>query len=87
MCILCTVKLQISKLIIILIHIKCNLANIDFCRRYYFGVGGGTLSFINAFNENCTKALQSNQFTVEVKEVYEDGASNLREIISIRKSK
>ena len=46
--------------------------------RYYFGVGGGSMDFIKSVN-------QDGRMSVHVVAVFEDGCSNTREIIMVRK--
>ena len=45
--------------------------------RYYFGVGGGSMEFMNAL-KHCGRDLDA-----RVVAVFEDGSSNTREIIQV----
>lgn len=45
-------------------------------KRFYFGVGGGTIPFLDALKEQ-------NVFTVKHRKVFDDGQSNIREILCI----
>ena len=47
-------------------------------KRYYFGVGGGTRAFAEALAE-------SGAFECDVAATYADGASNVREILRVRR--
>lgn len=48
-------------------------------KRFYFGVGGGTLELTELIR-------QRSALSCEVLEVFEDGHSNIREIISLRRA-
>ena len=50
-------------------------------KRYYFGVGGGTDSFCNALMNQ----PEGNQFDIQTLQVYDDGASNIRELLMIKR--
>lgn len=52
-------------------------------KRYYFGVGGGTSCFCNALLHN--RRTEDAQFHVETLEVYDDGASNIRELLLVKR--
>jgi hypothetical protein len=48
-------------------------------KRYYFGVRGGTSCLVDALNQNTDRNL-----AVEVLQVYDNGAGNIRELLSIQ---
>eukprot|EP01041_Mallomonas_annulata_P009886 gene9886-20571_t len=49
-------------------------------KRYYFGVGGGTQAFLDLIAQNDDSGLKAN-----VVKVFEDGQSNIREIIEVHR--
>jgi predicted nicotinamide N-methyase len=50
-------------------------------KRYYFGVGGGTDSFCNALMNQ----PDGHHFDIQTLQVYDDGASNIRELLMIKR--
>jgi hypothetical protein len=52
-------------------------------KRYYFGVGGGTSCFCDALLHN--RQTEDSQFHVETLEVYDDGVSNIRELLLVKR--
>jgi hypothetical protein len=48
-------------------------------KRYYFGVGGGTETLMEIF------ARHSSEYYCSVVKVYDDGISNIREILEVRR--
>ncbi len=52
-------------------------------KRYYFGVGGGTKCFCDALLSN--RRTGDSQFEIDTLEVYDDGASNIRELLLVRR--
>ncbi|CAM9677984.1 unnamed protein product, partial [Ectocarpus fasciculatus] len=62
-----------------IINLKvCFLCCSDIICSYYFGVGGGSMDFLNL-------VLQHRNLKAEVIAVFEDGSSNTREIIQVSK--
>ena len=58
-------------------------------KRYYFGVGGGTVAAVKAIEDNneCHRSqlgLQKKKLACEIVRRFEDGASNIRDIIAVR---
>lgn len=49
------------------------------CKRYYFGVGGGTKSLCDSLRKQ-----KSHKFQVEILEVYDNGAGNIRELLLVK---
>ena len=49
-------------------------------KRYYFGVGGGSDAFRAELE---AMKLRDATFNVEVVQVYDDGASNIRELLKV----
>jgi hypothetical protein len=48
-------------------------------KRYYFGVGGGTSCFCEAL-----KRQTEHRFDIEILQVYDNGVSNIRELLLVR---
>jgi hypothetical protein len=61
-------------------HLKVGGAAYFAAKRFYFGLGGGTVVF-SKFIKREAAAL----FSVESVKVFEDGLSNIREIIVVRR--
>ena len=61
-------------------HLEINGIALIATKRYYFGVGGGSLEL-----EQTIKSCSNGQLTYSIIEVYEDGYSNIREIIQVTK--
>ncbi len=62
-------------------HLKSTGIAILATKRYYFGVGGGIASFESILEKNYSTLPMK----LEYVESYEDGVSNVRDIIVIRK--
>ena len=58
-------------------------------KRFYFGVGGGTMELKGLVDAACVDATRNAEgrapLIMEVVRVFADGSSNIREIISIRR--
>ena len=52
-------------------------------KRFYFGVGGGTAAFLSLLRKQ--RAGAGVALSAEVVRVFEDGASNIREILRVVK--
>jgi hypothetical protein len=67
----------------LLMMIEAHLSNTGVAliasKRFYFGVGGGTLELMELIR-------QCSALCCEVQQVFEDGYSNIREIISLRRA-
>lgn len=61
-------------------HLDVNGIALIATKRYYFGVGGGSLEL-----EQTVKSCSNGQLAFSIIEVYEDGQSNIRELIQITK--
>jgi len=54
-------------------------------KRYYFGVGGGTISLENAISASSVRsAITGTKLQCAVVKSFEDGASNIRDIIEVK---
>jgi len=60
-------------------HLSENGVALIASKRFYFGVGGGTLELMELIRQRPI-------LRCEVLEVFEDGHSNIREIISLRRA-
>ena len=58
-------------------HLKPNGIAYLATKRFYFGVGGGTLTFQNLMNEYP-------EFEMEIIQSFEDGKSNIRDLLVIK---
>ena len=52
-------------------------------KRYYFGVGGGSDALRDRINTQPSSGNDKPTFKVEILEVYDDGSSNIREVLKI----
>lgn len=62
-------------------HLNVNGIALLANKRFYFGVGGGVLSFMDIFNKNISTMTKT--FKIEIIQSYEDGKSNIRDIIQV----
>jgi hypothetical protein len=60
-------------------HLKCGGIALIASKKYYFGVGGGTYDLERFVNSS------SSTLTCRTVRVYEDGQSNVREILRIER--
>jgi len=67
-------------------HLKVN-TGVAFIatKRYYFGVGGGSDAFKAALS-SASASLTNVKFNVETVMVYDNGASNIRELLKVEAS-